>query len=248
MNHIFILSNRISREIFRDEFNIIHAIIGPIATLYIVKLVAESVEKLALEYIPMEALGIGFVALLIHFGGYVLCTLVIIRERISGTLERVFMAGYEKWEILLGYTLGYSIVILGQTIIILIASKYFFKLTYGKNLIPVFLITFLLGVVSIGLAMLISNFARRESHAMIAIPIILLPAFLLSGLIFPLEVLPKILQILSYFFPLRFAISSLHGLLLYEKAFWAIKIDFLALILYGIITLFLGSLTLRDRE
>jgi ABC-2 type transport system permease protein len=103
-------------------------------------------------------------------------------------------------------------------------------------------------VVSIGLAMFISNFARRESHAMIAIPLILLPAFLLSGLIFPLEVLPKFLQILSYFFPLRFAISSLHGLLLYEKPFFSIKFDFLALIFYGIITLFLGSLTLKDRE
>ena len=248
MSHILILARRISQEIVRDEFNIIHAVIGPIATLWIVKLVSEGISQLALEYVPMEALGIGFVAMLIHFSGYVLCTLVIIRERISGTLERVFMATYERSEILLGYCLGYSTLIFAQTVIVLIVSKYFYNLHYGKNLLAVFVITFLLGIVSIGLAMFVSNFARRESHAMIAIPLILLPAFLLSGLIFPIEALPKFLKALSYFFPLRYAILPLQDILLRGLTFWQVKLDFIGLFGYGVITLVLGSLTLKDRE
>lgn len=248
ISHILALTRRIIREIYRDELFILNAVFGPIIALYIIKIAAKSIEGLAMEYIPLEAIGIGFACLLIHLYGYILCTLVIVRERISGTLERVFVATFERREVLLGYVLGYSTVILGQTIIILGASYYFFNLKYGHNIIPVFIIAFLLGIVSIGLAIFISNFARRESHALVGIPLILLPALLLSGLIFPIEALPWSLAVLSYFFPLRYAITSLQGMLLLNKNFSEVIWDFVALIVYGILTLILGSVTLKDRE
>lgn len=248
MKHIFVLAERIIRENGRDELFILHTILTPVITLVVLKLVIQGLEGILFEFIPTENLAIGFVALLIHLSGYVICTLVIIRERITGTLERLFIATFKKSEIILGYLAGYSIVIFIQTIIVLIFTKFFFEINYGKSIFIVFLIIFLLGLASIGLAMFISNFARRESHSLLGIPLILFPAFLLSGLIFPVAALPKYLQILSYLTPVRLAISSIEGILFRGKGFFEVKTEFMGLLIYIILTLILGSITLKDRE
>lgn len=249
-NHVIGLTKRISREIYRDNLFIFNLVIGPLVTLYIVKICADSLAKIPFlrDFMPMDALAIGFICLIIHFNGYVLCTLVIIRERVSGTLERVFMATYRRHEVLTGYLFGYSMLILAQTIIVLVASKYMFNITYGRNLLFISVMVFLLGVISIALAMFVSNFARREAHAMISIPLILLPAFLLGGLIFPIEVLPRWLQVVSYLFPLRYANIPIQKVLIEGETFAGVWPHFAGLIGYGVAMIILGSLTLKDRE
>lgn len=250
IGRIFTLATRIWRELHRDELFIVHSIVGPVLTLYIVKVVADSLSRVPFmkELIPPAAMSVGFTALIIHFNGYVLCTLVIIRERISGTLERVFMAGYHRSEVLMGYLAGYGAVILAQTAVTLLAVRFLFGVRLGKHLPAVFILIFLLGIVSIGLALFISNFARRESHAMVAIPLILLPAFLLSGLIFPMEALQPSLRAVSYLFPLRYAVLPLQQMLVLDAPALKFKLDFACLVLYGIVVLALGTLTLRDQE
>lgn len=248
MRHIFALAERIIRENLRDELFILHIILVPVVALVLIKVVIKGLQEILFEFIPTEGIAIGFAALLIHLQGFIICTLVIVKERLYGTLERMFVATFKRSEIILGYLLGYSLVILFQTVIILIFIKYFFEIHFGENIFAVFLIIFLLGLVSIGLAMFISNFAKKEAHSLVGIPLILFPGLLLSGVLFPVAALPKYLNFLSYFTPLRFAYSSLEGMLLRGKGFWDIKIDFLALLLYGILTLVLGSATLKDRE
>ncbi|MEW5945696.1 MAG: ABC transporter permease [bacterium] len=249
-DHVVALTKRIAREIYRDNLFVFNLLVGPLITLYIVKICADSLAKIPFlrDFMPMDALAIGFICLIIHFNGYVLCTLVIIRERVSGTLERVFMATYLRHEVLTGYLFGYSLLILAQTIIVLIASKYMFNITYGGNLPFIFVMVFLLGVVSIALAMFVSNFARREAHAMISIPLILLPAFLLGGLIFPVEVLPKWLQAASFLFPLRYANIPIQKVLIEGETFAGVWKHLAGLVAYGVVMITLGSLTLRDRE
>ncbi len=250
LDHIIALTKRIAREICRDNLFIFNLIIGPLVTLYIVKVCADSLAKIPFlrDFMPMDALAIGFMCLIIHFNGYVLCTLVVIRERTSGTLERVFMATYKRSEVLTGYLFGYSLLILAQTAIVLAASKYLFNISYGRNLPVIFASIFLLGVVSIALAMFVSNFARRESHAMVSIPLIVLPAFLLGGLIFPIEVLPRWLQIVSYGFPLRYVNIPIQQILVGGETLRTVWPHFAGLAVYGVVMIVLGSLTLKDRE
>lgn len=249
-DHIIGLTKRIAREIYRDNLFIFNLAVGPIVTLYIVKICADSLAKIPFlrDFMPMDALAIGFICLIIHFNGYVLCTLVIIRERVGGTLERVFMATYRRHEVLTGYLFGYSLIILAQTIVVMVASKYMFRITYGKNLPLIFITIFLLGVVSIALAMFVSNFARRESHAMVSIPLILLPAFLLGGLIFPVEVLPRWLQIVSYIFPLRYANIPIQKVLIEGATAADVWPHIAGLAAYGFVMIVLGSMTLKDRQ
>ena len=250
LDHVIGLTKRIAREIYRDNLFIFNLALGPLITLYIVKICADSLAKIPFlrDFMPMDALAIGFICLIIHFNGYVLCTLVIIRERVSGTLERVFMATFRRHEVLLGYLFGYSLIMLAQTIIVMVASKFMFRITYGRNLPLIFAMIFLLGVVSIALAMFVSNFARREAHAMISIPLILLPAFLLGGLIFPVEVLPRWLQAASFAFPLRYANIPIQKALIEGGGFADVWPHVAGLAAYGVVMIFLGSLTLKDRQ
>ena len=249
-DHVTGLTKRIAREIYRDNLFVFHLLAGPLITLYIVKICADSLSKVPFlrDFMPMDALAVGFICLIIHFNGYVLCTLVIVRERVTGTLERVFMATFRRSEVLIGYLFGYSLLILAQTAIVLAAAKFLFRIEYGRNLPVIFLVVFMLGVVSIALAMFISNFARRESHAMISIPLVLLPAFLLGGLIFPVDVLPKWLQIVSYAFPMRYANIPIQKILIEGGTLRTVWPHFAGLAAYGAVMVFLGSLTLRDRD
>jgi ABC-2 type transport system permease protein len=250
LDHIIGLTKRICREIYRDNLFLINLVVGPLLTLYIVKICAESLSKIPFlkDFMPMDAMAIGFVCLIIHFNGYVLCTLVVIRERVGGTLERVFMAGFQRHEVLLGYLTGYSLVMLIQTVIVLVAAKYMFGITYGGNLAFIFIMVLLLGIVSIALAMFISGFARREAHAMISIPLVLLPAFLLGGLIFPVELLPKWLKVISYAFPMRYANIPIQQVLVEGRGLSSVWPNVAGLVIYGGVLIFLGSLTLKDRE
>ncbi len=248
ITHILSLAKRLITENRRDPLFILHIIIGPIAALFITKLVLNSVEELVMIPLPAGAMGIGFLSLIIHFNGYMLCSLVIIRERTTGTIDRIFVSTFKKFEIIMGYLLGYSVVILIQSAVVLVTGAFFFKLPIGSNIFTVLGIIILLGMVSIGMAMAISNFCNKESHAMLAIPIILIPSFLLGDLIFPIQALPKGLKILSAFFPLRFAITSLKETILWGKPFLSIYKDVLFLLFYGIIMVILGSLTLKDRR
>lgn len=235
-------------EVRRDKMFMTLGTTGPVVVLFLVKFAAESIEKLALDFVPVEIVGLGFLALIIHFVSYVNSTLVILRERLNGTLERVFMAGYKKYEVILGYSMAYTVVVFLQSLVLLVISKYLFGLTYGKNFPFVIMAMLLLGVVSIGLSLFLSNFCTREAHAMVALPLILIPAFLVSGLLVPLEALPKWLQGLSYLFPLRYAITATEDLVLRHKGILTVKTPFLCLLFYGFVTLLLGSFTLKDRE
>ncbi|MBK5225926.1 MAG: ABC transporter permease, partial [Thermoleophilia bacterium] len=105
-----------------------------------------------------------------------------------------------------------------------------------------------LAIVSVGLGVFISNFARNEGQVIPFIPMVVLPSALISGIAIPIDDLPTALQWCSYLIPLRYAVEILRGVVLQGESFFGQLLPFIVLVGTGVVLLASASLTLRERE
>jgi ABC-2 type transport system permease protein len=192
---------------------------------------------------------LGLIALQIYFQTYLMGALVLVRERVGGTLERMFTYPVRKVEILGGYLLGFSFLGILQAIYVLIFSYFLFnkeiEIVVDSQLWILAPITILLVFSAIGISALISSFAKSEAQALQFIPLVVIPALLLSGIFYPVELLSPWMQNGSYLIPLTYAIESMRELLFENGDLIDIMPSLAGMALLGIVTLAAGSITLR---
>ena len=176
-----------------------------------------------------------------------LTTIVLVRDRVAGTLARMFVYGFNRREIVLGYVAGYSTIAAVQTALVLVLTKYLFDINLAPDLGAIVATMLALAVVSVGLGVFLSNFSRNEGQVFPFIPMVVLPSALLSGLAVPIDDLPRFLQWCSYLIPLRYALEVLRGVLWEGKPFLEELVPFGILAAVGVLLLASASLTLRER-
>ena len=98
----------------------------------------------------------------------------------------------------------------------------------------------------LGIGLFASTIANTQQEAMLTVFMTLLPAIFLSGFFFPLQNMPKFLQFISYFIPLRYFLKIIRVLLLKGVGVESIKTDVLALAVFGV--LIMGAAARRFRK
>ncbi|HZW00805.1 MAG TPA: ABC transporter permease [Candidatus Deferrimicrobium sp.] len=164
---------------------------------------------------------VGFFA---YFFVYLLTGVSFLRERTGGTLERLMATPVARSEIVIGYSLGFGLMAALQMIVLLtwvlvsvrvpaLGPLPEFAVGLGVasagSAIYAFLVVLLLALGAVSLGILVSTFARTELQVIQSIPLILVPQFLLSGVLFPTSSLPEILQPLVVIMPVRYAVDGL---------------------------------------
>jgi ABC-2 type transport system permease protein len=240
----FALAGRVLSQLRHDKRFIGLTLVVPVAIIYVLYVFFDSLQNPLFSATPF-VVPIG--AFIIHFLTFVLTAIVLVRERVSETLTRMLVNGYGQTEIVLGYLLAYSTLATIQSLVVLSELNLLFDLGYSfSSLASIYLIMWLLAVISMALGIFVSNFARNEGQVFPFIPLVLLPSIFLSGMILPVEKLPEWAQALSRFTPLFYATEVLHGLV----AGGALLDDSRALAslpLYGLGILFLARITLREQ-
>jgi ABC-2 type transport system permease protein len=99
----------------------------------------------------------------------------------------------------------------------------------------------------LGIGLLASTIANTQMEAMLTVFVTLLPSIFLSGFLFPLEALPRFLQILSYAVPLRYYLVVVRALLLKGVGLAAIRDEVIALTVFGILIMTLAASRFRKR-
>ncbi len=211
---------------------------------------------------PMVPFAPAIVAFFLYFFVYLLTGVSFLRERTGGTLERLMATPVTRGEVVGGYLVGFGLFATIQVAILLtwalgtvhvpsIGPLPAFSIGLGIPIVgsPViaFLVVLLLGLGAISLGIFLSTFARTELQVIQFIPVVLVPQFLLSGVLFPIESPPGILQPLVAFMPLHYAVDALR-LVFVEGADFAtsqlaVDVALLAVIaaLFGVV----ASLTIR---
>jgi ABC-2 type transport system permease protein len=169
-----------------------------------------------------------------YFFVFLLTGISFLRERIGGTLERLLATPVTRFEIVTGYSLGFgtfaTIQVIVLTLFILNSVQVPSFGPFGDYSTPAFSIglgvdsagspflafavALLLSLGAVNLGIFLSTFARTELQVIQFIPLVIVPQALLSGILWPIERLPDVLQAIAHVLPLTYAVEGLREVML----------------------------------
>jgi len=146
--------------------------------------------------------------------GLMLTALGVVREREQGTMEQLLVSPITPLEIVVGKVLPVAMVVLVNVAIVDIVGIYWFGVPFrgGLILLSVASLTFTLAGLAAGI--LLSAIAKTQQEVSMSVFPVLMPMMLLSGMIFPISSMPRVIQWLTLANPLRYQIAILRSLFL----------------------------------
>ncbi|WP_078414765.1 ABC transporter permease [Priestia abyssalis] len=180
----------------------------------------------------------------VFFFVFLIAGVSFLRERTTGTLERLLSSPLRKWEIVIGYVLGFGIFTMVQASIIAAYAIYVLGMLMEGAFGYVLFITLLLSLTALTLGISLSAFANNELQMIQFIPIIVVPQIFFSGL-FNLDTISDWLSWIGPFTPLYYAADALRDVMVRGYGWDEIQIDLLALAGFSILFMMLNILALR---
>ncbi len=237
------VTRRVFAQLRGDRRFIVVSTVVPLVVIYLLKTFWEAIDTAILAQAHFAVPAGVFI---VHFVTYVLTAIVLVRERVAGTMERMFVDGYRPGSIVAGYLGGYTGLATIQAILILIELNLLFDIGFGfGDNLEVFVVMWLMAVLSLSLGALVSNAARNEGQVFPFIPLVMIPPVFLSGLVVSVDSLPGWAQVLSKFVPLTYAIDVVKEILAGGNVFDApFSLSMLPLMIA--VVLFLAATTLRE--
>jgi ABC-2 type transport system permease protein len=149
--------------------------------------------------------------------------------------------------LVVGKVLPYVILAFLNMLEVLAIGHFWFGVPVRGSLVLILGLSGLFLLTSLGIGLLASTIANTQQEAMLVVWMTLLPALFLSGFFFPLEAMPKVLQWVSYFFPLRYYLVIIRSLLLKDVGVAAFRTEVIALLVFGLALMTAASLRFRKR-
>jgi ABC-2 type transport system permease protein len=162
----------------------------------------------------LDYFGAAFIGLVVFFLVFVVTIVSFLNERSQGTLERLMASPLRRGEIVVGYMLGFTVLALVQSVEVLAFSLAVLKVHNSGNVVLIFGIEALMAIAAVNLGIFLSMFARTEFQAVQFIPLVIVPQFLLSGILFSVASEPRPLQVLSDVLPLTYAVNGLRDVMI----------------------------------
>ncbi|KRF16626.1 antibiotic ABC transporter permease [Nocardioides sp. Soil797] len=191
-------------------------------------------------------LGPGLLAIFPFIIMFLVTSVTTLRERGSGTLERLLSMPMGKGDFLVGYALAFALVAVVQSVLAVALSVGLLDLTIQG---PVWLLTVVAvadAVLGTALGLFVSAFANTEFQAVQFMPALVIPQILLCGLFVKRELLPGVLEVISDCLPLSYATDAMTHLTTSSSTaeVWQ---DLAVVAAFAVAALALGAMTLRRR-
>ena len=180
----------------------------------------------------------------VFFFVFLIAGVSFIRERTTGTLERLLSTPLRKWEIVMGYVIGFGIFTMIQATIIAAYAIYVLDMLMEGDFIYLLLIILALSLTALTLGILVSSFANNELQMVQFIPLVVVPQVFFSGL-FNLDTISDWLSWIGPITPLYYAAEALRDVMVRGYGWDAIYMDLLVLFGFSILFMILNLLALR---
>ena len=182
----------------------------------------------------------GIVAVLIMITSLLFTSMAIIREKEVGTIEQLIVTPMRPIEFIVGKTVPYIIISLGQIIIVTIFAVLWFSIPLVGSIPLLFLGSCLFLLSTLGIGLFISTISTTQQQAMMTNFFFILPFFMLSGFVFPIANMPLVVQWLSYLNPLRHFLVVIRGIFLKGVGLEVLWPQYLELLVLGLLV-FIGA-------
>ncbi|WP_269045462.1 ABC transporter permease [Paenarthrobacter sp. Z7-10] len=178
---------------------------------------------------------------------FLVTSITMLRERTSGTLERLLTTPIHKADLLFGYALAFSIMAALQSLVATGVAYWIFGLNINGNPALVVLVAVINSVLGVALGLLCSAFARTEFQAVQFMPVVVIPQILLCGLFVARDQMNAVLESLSNILPLSYSVDALQEIARSASPTAAILSDVVVMAGFVVVVLALASPTLRRR-
>jgi ABC-2 type transport system permease protein len=189
--------------------------------------------KSAFMFVP------GTMAMILMLVSAMMTSISIAREKETGTMEALLVSPLKPIQIIAGKVTPYILLSCINAVLILLLGYFVFHLPIRGSIILLFGETILFITLALSLGIMISTVSNSQQVAMfISAFALMLPTLLLSGFIFPVENMPKILQLLCYLIPPKYFITTIRSVML--KGTGLLEVWKETLVMISMLTIFLG--------
>ncbi len=178
---------------------------------------------------------------------FLVTSVTTLRERTSGTLERLLSTPLGKGDLLGGYALAFGILAIVQALVATGFAIWVFGLDVAGPRWLLVVVAVVDAVLGTATGLFVSAFARTEFQAVQFMPAFVLPQFLLCGLLVPRSLLPRPLELVSNVLPLSYAVDAMRTLTTQVDAVGEVGRDVAIVAAFAVAAVAGGSLTLRRR-
>lgn len=191
----------------------------------------------------------GLIAILLQVQTLLLSALAIVREREQGTMEQLIVTPVKAWELMLGKIIPYLLVSLINLFVLLWLSDLLFGIQVAGSYWSLILLSGFFIIGSLGMGVLISNISQTQMQAVyIVVFAVLIPAIILSGLMFSRANMPFITYGYSALLPMTYYLEITRGIILRGAATQTLWLpDILPLIILSVIYFATSVLIFRKR-
>ncbi|MBM3301348.1 MAG: ABC transporter permease, partial [Deltaproteobacteria bacterium] len=156
----------------------------------------------------------GVIAIIVTLVTLMLTSMAVVREKEIGTMEQILVTPITPAEFILGKTVPFALIGFADVILVTVVGVLWFAVPIRGSLLPLLFGTALYLVSTLGIGLLISTVSRTQQQAMMSTFFFFMPAILLSGLMFPIANMPKIVQWLTYLNLMRYFLVIIRGIFL----------------------------------
>jgi len=177
----------------------------------------------------------GVLSLLLMVMTMLLTSLAIVKEKEMGTMEQLIVTPIKPYTLIIGKLAPFVIIAIIDTILVLVVAGFWFRVPIKGSILLLFGLTIIFLMTTLGLGLFISTVSKTQQQAMMtAMVFVMQPMIMLSGFVFPIENMPRAIQLLTYLLPLRYFIVIIRGIFLKGVGFYELWDQALVLLLFGI--------------
>ncbi|KRM09875.1 ABC transporter permease [Paucilactobacillus suebicus] len=180
----------------------------------------------------------------VFFFVFLISGMALLKERTSGTLDRLLATPVKRSEIVFGYMISYGILAVAQTIVIILATVWLLGIEVVGNMFNIVVINLLLALVALAFGILISTFAGSEFQMVQFIPLVIIPQVFFSGII-PLESMASWVKAISVIIPIKYSGDATTAIMMEGAGLTSLGKDIGVLLLFLVVLTILNIIGLR---
>ena len=238
---------RVLRQLVHDRRTIAMMLILPSALLGLLYLLWKDLPTFPGQPGIFDRVGLTMLGIFPFVVMFLVTSIAMLRERTSGTLERLLTTPLGRLDLLLGYGVAFGLAATLQAIVTVTIATTVYRLDVVGSVGLVVLIAVVNAVLGVALGLLASAFARTEFQAVQFMPVIVLPQFFLCGLLVPVDQMAGWLQAIAHVLPLTYAVEALQEVGRNATATPTMWIDIAVVAGAAVLALALAAATLRRR-